>query len=99
LYALQNNIQRLSEDHEKAKILAKAVNESPNLEIDISSVQTNILIFKPLNMNVDEAIKKCKESGLLLLPGRVDSLRAITHLDVSLEDINIAIETLNEVFK
>jgi threonine aldolase len=99
LYALQNNVQRLSEDHEKAKILAKAINENPNLEIDINSVQTNILIFKPLKMNIDEAIKRCKEKGLLLIVGRVDSLRAITHLDVSFEDINKAIEILSEVFK
>ena len=91
LYSLQNNVQRLSEDHEKAKILAKAINENPNLEIDINSVQTNIIIFKPLKMNIDEAIKRCKERGLLLLVGRVDALRAITHLDVSFEDINRAV--------
>jgi len=98
LYALQNNIQRLSEDHEKAKILAKAINENPNLEIDLNSVQTNILIFKPLKMNIDEAIKRCKEKGLLLLVGRVGALRAITHLDVSFEDINKAVEIISEVF-
>ncbi len=98
LYALQNNIERLSEDHEKAKILAKAINENPNLEIDIDSVQTNILIFKPLKMNIDETIKLCKEKGLLLLVGRVGSLRAITHLDVSFEDINRAVEIIGEVF-
>jgi len=98
LYALQNNIQRLSEDHEKAKILAKAINENPNLEIDLNSVQTNILIFKPLKMNIDEAIKRCKEKGLLLLVGRVGALRAITHLDVSFEDINKAVEIINKVF-
>ncbi len=98
LYALQNNVQRLSEDHEKAKILAKTINENPNLEIDIDSVETNILIFKPLKMNIDEAIKRCKEKDLLLLVGRVDSLRAITHLDVSFEDINRAVEIITEVF-
>ncbi len=98
LYSLQNNVQRLSEDHEKAKILAKAINENPNLEIDINSVQTNIIIFKPLKMNIDEAIKRCKERGLLLLVGRVDALRAITHLDVSFEDINRAGEIIGEVF-
>ena len=98
LYALQNNIERLFEDHEKAKILANAINENPNLEIDIDSVQTNILIFKPLKMSVEEAISHCKEKGLLLIVGRVDSLRAITHLDVSFGDIDKAIEILNEVF-
>ncbi len=98
LYALQNNIDRLSEDHEKAKILAKAINDNPNFEIDMNSVQTNILIFKPLKTSVEEAIYRCKEKGLLLLVGRIDSLRAITHLDVSFEDINESIKIINNVF-
>jgi len=98
LYALKNNIERLSEDHEKAKILAKAINENPAFEIDMNSVQTNILIFKPLKISVEGAIKRCKEEGLLLSVGKIDSLRAVTHLDVSFEDINRAVEILNKVF-
>jgi threonine aldolase len=98
LYALKNNIERLSEDHEKAKILAKTINENPSLEIDINSVQTNILIFKPLKIKVDEAIKICKGNGLLISAGKIDSIRAVTHLDVSFEDINRTIEILNKVF-
>lgn len=99
LYALHNNVRRLSEDHEKAKILAEAIDGNPNLEIDLNSVHTNILIFKPLKMNVNEAIAHCREEGLLLIPGRIDSLRAITHLDVSFEEIDKAIEILNRVFE
>ena len=98
LYALQNNVERLSEDHEKAKLLAKAINENPSLEIDINSVQTNILIFKPGKINVQDAIKLSKENGLLLSAGTIDSLRAITHLDVSFEDINEAIKIINKIF-
>ncbi len=98
LYALKNNIARLSEDHEKSKILANAINENPSLEIDINSVQTNILIFKPLKINVEAAIKRCKEKGLLLSVGRIDSLRAVTHLDFSFEDVNRAIKILEDVF-
>lgn len=98
LYALQHNIERLKEDHEKARILAKAINENPNLEIDMDSVQTNILIFKPLKLSVEESLKRCKDKGLLLLVGRVDSLRAITHLDVSFDEINKAIKIIDEVF-
>ncbi len=98
LYALKNNISRMSEDHEKAKILADAINGNPSLEIDLESVQTNILIFKPLTISVDEALEKCKEKGLLLSVGGVGSLRAITHLDVSFEEINKTVEILNSVF-
>jgi len=98
LYAIQNNIERLAEDHEKAKLLAKAINENRNLDIDLDSVQTNILIFKPIKFSVEESIRKCKEEGLLLSVGKIDSLRAVTHLDVSFEDINKAIEIFNKIF-
>jgi threonine aldolase len=99
LFALQNNRERISEDHKKARILAEEINENPNLEIDMSSVQTNIIIFKPLKISIEESIKRCKDEGLLLIVGRVDSLRAVTHLDVSFGDIHNAIEILNRVFK
>lgn len=98
LYALQNNRERLKDDHEKAQILARAINENSALEIDIESVQTNILIFKPLNISVEEALRKCKEKGLLLSVGKIDSLRAIAHLDVSFEEIEKTKKIFEDVF-
>jgi threonine aldolase len=98
LYALKNNVERLHEDHEKAQILAKAINEIPSLEINLDSVQTNILMFKPLKLSVEESIEKCKEKGLMILPGSVGYLRAITHLDVSFEEIDKTCEIIREVF-
>ncbi|MCH8170178.1 MAG: DegT/DnrJ/EryC1/StrS family aminotransferase [Bacteroidetes bacterium] len=99
LYALENNRERLIEDHEKAKMLANVIDKNPNFKIDLSAVQTNILIFEPLTLSVDEALEKCKEKGLLLSVGRVGSLRAITHLDVSDEDVKETIRILKEVFE
>ena len=98
LYALQNNIERLKDDHRRAKYLAEKINDIKNLEIDMNSVHTNILLFRPLTMTVDEAMIKCKGEGLLLLPGTVDTLRAITHLDVDDIDVEKAADILAEVF-
>jgi threonine aldolase len=98
LYALQNNIERLKEDHEKAKMIANAISQNSNLEIDMDSVQTNILIFKPLKMNVENAIAKCKEKGLLLSSGKIGTLRTVTHMDVSFQEIEMAIRIIEEVF-
>jgi len=98
LYALQNNFERLVEDHEKAKFLADRIYANSNLEIDMSSVQTNILLFKPLKLTVDEGIKLCKEKGLLLSVGKIDLIRAITHFDVSMDEIRKAAIIIAEVF-
>ena len=99
LYALKNNISRLEEDHRKAKMLAEVLGGMKSIEIDLKAVQTNILIFKPLKISVDEVLVKCKKKGLLLSVGRIDSLRAITHLDVSFHDIDNTIKILKEVFE
>jgi len=99
LYALQNNRERLKDDHRRAKYLAEKINDLKNLEIDMNSVHTNILLFKPLTMTVNEAMIKCKENGLLLLQGTVDTLRAITYLDVDDSDVEKAVDILTEVFE
>lgn len=98
LFALKHNINRLEEDHRKAKILANAIAEIPSLKIDRSSVQTNILIFEPLNITVEDSIRLCKEKGLLLSEGKVGLLRAVTHLDVSFEEIEKTKKIIKEVF-
>ena len=98
LYALQNNRERLKEDHRRAKYLAGRINEIPNLEINLDAVHTNILLFKPLTITVREGMAKCKEAGLLVTQGTVDTLRAITHLDVNDTDVERAADILQEVF-
>ncbi len=99
LYALKNNIDRLEEDHRKAKMLAETISEIPSLEIDMNAVQTNILIFKPLKVTVEKAIEECRKKGLLISVGKVDSLRAIAHLDVNFEEVKKAQQIIRDVFK
>lgn len=98
LYALKNNIPRLAEDHEKAKILAKTISSLESLEIDMERVQTNILIFAPKTMSLEDALARTKEKGLLLSEGTIGSMRAVTHMDVSFEEIEKACAILKEVF-
>ncbi|HEX2982076.1 MAG TPA: low specificity L-threonine aldolase [Ignavibacteriales bacterium] len=98
LYALKNNIERLKEDHEKAQLIAAAIDKNPGLIINMESVQTNIVVFRPLIMTPDAAIQKCKDKGLLISAGTVGSLRIVTHLDANFDDVKSAIKILDEVF-
>ena len=97
-YAIENNFDKLSEDHEKAKLLAEHIAELPNVEIDLGLVQTNIIMFTPTAITIEDVLIKCKEKGLLLGPGGVGIIRAVTHLDVSFEDIETTKQILTEVF-
>ena len=97
LFALENNIERLKEDHDKAKILAEFLIRNGEVKIDPETVQTNILIFSPVSMPIDDFLLKCKEKGLLLSVGQVGTVRAVTHMDVSFEDIQKTKEIISEV--
>ena len=98
LYAIENNFNRLSDDHENAKNLASNLSQIEGVEIDVSQVETNILMFKPTSLSVEEVISKSKDKGLLISAMGVGIIRAVTHLDISPNDIEKAKQILTEVF-
>ncbi len=97
LYALKNNIPRLKEDHEKAKLFAENLSKIPGLVVEKKLVQTNIVMFSLLKMSEENFFTKCREKGLLFGAGKVGVIRAVTHMDVSMEDINQASKIIEEI--
>lgn len=97
LFAVQNNIPRLKDDHEKAKMLANGLSKISRVEIHPEFVETNILMFTPKNISIEDFQQKCKEAGLLLGTGKVGEIRAVTHMDVSFEQINEAVKIVASV--
>jgi threonine aldolase len=90
VYALNNNIDRLKDDHNNASFFAEEISKLPYVVIDMESVQTNIVIF---NTTKDAAkIREVLESkGVLVTNDGKDKLRAVFHLDVSAEQTETAI--------
>jgi threonine aldolase len=99
LYALKNNIYRLADDHANAKYLAEKINQLSSIEINMNAVQTNIVVFKPLKLTVEEVIESCRQKGLLLSTGKVGWIRAVTHLDVSHQNVEEATDIIQKVLK
>lgn len=101
LYALRNNIKRMADDHRKAKILAEMILRISIIDVDIQSVQTNIVIFdiKRTRMRPERAVSKLADKGLWVVPFGATKIRAVTHLDVEDDEIYRAGEILNKVFK
>jgi threonine aldolase len=100
IYAIENNFNRLMEDHRNAKFLAQNLAKIKGIQIDLESVQTNIVIFDIKNTGKEpaEISLKMKEKKVLLLPFGKTRMRAVTHLDVDREDITYAAEKFEEVF-
>jgi threonine aldolase len=96
IYALDNNLERIKEDNDNAKLLAEELAKLPDVEIEPKKVDTNIVIFKIKNRNSDKFAEKLLDKGLRLSVLH-DKLRAVTHLDVDREDILKAINIFKEV--
>lgn len=99
LYALENNLTRLVEDHQNAKRLADALSELDKVEIDLSSVQTNIVIFDITKSpkGTQQILAELKENNVLLVPFGPTRLRAVTHLDLTADDIEKAIQVFQKI--
>ncbi len=99
LYALDHNVERLVEDHINARKLAEALAELPGIIIDPDAVQTNLVYFDvdQRHQTADELAARLHERGVWLLALGPRTARAVTHLDVSSEQIDHAIGVLREV--
>jgi threonine aldolase len=95
VYALENNIERLKEDNSKAKYFATEISKIDGIEVDLASVHTNIVIFR-VNHLTEEFKELLKEKGILLTDGVYGTLRAVFHLDVSMDEVKKAIKIFKQ---
>jgi len=101
LYALEHNIQRLAEDHAKASRLAEILSTVSGFSIDLASAQTNIVIIDAVKAKKlpSEILPALRKEGVLLSAGNYMGIRAVTHMDVSLEEIEKAGEIITKVME
>jgi threonine aldolase len=96
LYALENNRERITEDHRLAKKLAEGLSKIDSIKIDPDTVQTNIVVFK-IDTPVNEFLFKAADFGLLMVPFGKGRVRAVAHLDVNEKDIDMALSIIRKV--
>ncbi|MEO6542269.1 MAG: GntG family PLP-dependent aldolase [Ferruginibacter sp.] len=88
IFALENNIDRLAEDHANAKEIAAALGKKDFIG-KIMPVETNIIIFEvTASYTPKEFCKKLEEYDILCLPISATQVRMVTHLDISNEMLN-----------
>jgi len=100
LYGVEHNIPRMAEDHKNARHLAENLAEIDGIDIDMESVQTNIVIMDIASsgQTVPDALDKLKDEGVLAVQFGNTRIRCVTHLDVNADDMEIAIEKFKKVF-
>jgi threonine aldolase len=98
LWALDNNVTRLEEDHANARLLAERVGECRALRT--GSPQSNVVMMD-LTREADTAeaaVANLARAGVLVVPFGPKRLRAVTHLDVTRSDVERASEVIGRVF-
>jgi len=100
IYALEHHIDRLSEDHRNARAFAERVDRIEGIHIDLSTVQTNIVVMDITGLGIDpeQTASKLRERGLLVVVFGAAKIRAVTHLDVSAEEVLRAARIFEETF-
>lgn len=97
LYALQNNIERLKEDHHHAKKIAEVLLQKP-FTGKMLPVETNIIIFEVVeNYTASSLAAKLKEKGILVIPISKSQVRMVFHLDISPDMVSQTIEILHQL--
>jgi threonine aldolase len=98
-YALDHHIDRLADDHARARRLADAL--APFGVVDPAAVQTNIVLLDLSKSTVDAQTLavRAREAGVLVSVLGPDLCRLITHLDVDDADLDQAIDVLTAAFR
>jgi threonine aldolase len=93
LYAFENHIERLSEDHARARNLAAGLRE---VGYEASKPDTNLVLIAV--EDPPEYLGALAREGVLATPGKPGSIRLCTHLDVGDREIESAIEAATRIF-
>jgi threonine aldolase len=98
VYALRHNVERLAEDHANARRLAEALAQLPGVALDPASVETNIVLFD-LTGELDAAsfVERLLAHGVRMGAMGPRTVRAVTHLDVSSDQTDRAIQAARSV--
>jgi len=96
IFALMHNLERLAEDHARARRLAEAVAGVGDGLVDIDAVETNIVIVELAGTSLDSAAvaARCRADGVLVSAFGPRRVRLVTHLDVDDAAIDRAIEVI-----
>jgi len=97
IVALEQMVERLSEDHANARLLAEGLAQTPGLRVDLPGVRTNIVYFDVAADAPFDAAALCRRlgaEGVRMLNTGLRRLRAVTHANVTRAEILMALEII-----
>lgn len=101
IVALEHMIDRLQIDHENALKLGEELGKLSYIQIDLNTVQTNIVRFKVLNQKIGarELVRILKNQGILIDYSIEENFRMVTHKDIESKDVMKVINCFKKIEK
>lgn len=87
IVAISGRGEHLQQDHENAQRLARSLSEMDQFDIDLSTVQTNMIFARLQSVSVPKIVGRMKDQGVLI-SGFDDTLRLVTHCDLGNDDVD-----------
>lgn len=102
IVALEKNIDRIAEDHQRARRLGERLAKIPAIEIDTSRIETNMVYFGVKGgheTTLGDIVENARKNGVLMVQASKMSIRMVCHKDIDDNDINKAIGVIQELTK
>lgn len=97
IYALENHVVRLEEDHANAAFLAESLGEIDEVTVDYSPMQTNMVFITVSAVHSAGLATFLRQKGVLITGG--ETIRLVTHLDIERDDIPRVVESFKDFFR
>ena len=99
IYALENNVDRLAEDHANARRFARLIAQIDGIDVDVDAIETNMIFFEVTHARFDaaEVAEKLLARGIRIGAVGARRMRAVTHLDVDAAGVEEAARALARV--
>ena len=97
IYALENNIDRLREDHRRARKFAEALVEMPSFSVNLDTVQSNIVYIGVGKGRSKQMIEKLAKQDIDILDTDDSTIRAVFHLHISDDDLDNIITGFSKI--
>ncbi|MFP4458737.1 MAG: low-specificity L-threonine aldolase [Candidatus Zixiibacteriota bacterium] len=100
IYALENMVERLANDHENARFLAEGISEIDGLYIDTEKVSTDIVYFELDGNKIEakELVSEMEKRGVLFFQTSPQKFRMVAHYGITKDDIDFALRQFRDIF-
>ncbi|MEL0100268.1 MAG: GntG family PLP-dependent aldolase [Euryarchaeota archaeon] len=96
LYALDHHVERLSEDHARARHVAEEINKMDNFSVDLEAVESN-LVYVNYAGSAKELVEKLRVRGIDMFDLPYNRVRIAIHLHITDEDVERIIQAFSEL--